>query len=168
MAPPIAIESEEHLQRLVQENDKLIAGWFPVGEDGDPTSEKAFEQLPAAAEGGFALLCRIDPVSIPAANLLPDGWETSEGDQQEPCCFFYSAGKMVRSNAYYTGWRYRGESIVVHKSASSTPSSGPDAHRAPGFLARRVLVVCIAGWYPLAQAGVTLVPAPHDSGQSLK
>ncbi|CAM9130807.1 unnamed protein product [Ectocarpus sp. 6 AP-2014] len=95
MAPPIAIESEEHLQRLVQENDKLIAGWIPVGEDGDPTAKEAFEQLPAAAEGGLALLCRIDPGSIPAANLLPDGWETSEGDQQEPCWFFYSAGKMV-------------------------------------------------------------------------
>ncbi|CAM9288404.1 unnamed protein product [Ectocarpus sp. 12 AP-2014] len=95
MAPPIAIESEEHLQRLVQENDKLVAGRFPVGEDDDPTTEEAFEQLPAAAEGGLALLCRIDPESIPAANLLPDGWETSEGDQQEPCWFFYSAGKMV-------------------------------------------------------------------------
>ncbi|CAB1103079.1 unnamed protein product [Ectocarpus sp. CCAP 1310/34] len=95
MAPPIAIESEEHLQRLVQENDKLIAGRFPVGEDDDPTTEEAFEQLPAAAEGGLALLCRIDPGSIPAANLLPDGWETSEGDHQEPCWFFYSAGKMV-------------------------------------------------------------------------
>ncbi|CBJ49215.1 conserved unknown protein [Ectocarpus siliculosus] len=95
MAPPIAIESEEHLQRLVQENDKLIAGWIPAGEDGEPTAEEAFEQLPADAEGGLALLCRIDPGIIPAANLLPDGWETSEGDQQEPCWFFYSAGKMV-------------------------------------------------------------------------
>ncbi|CAM9927277.1 unnamed protein product [Ectocarpus sp. 4 AP-2014] len=96
MVPPIAVESEEHLQRLVQENDKVIAGRFSVGESGDPTTEEAFEQLPAAAEGGLALLCcRIDPGSIPAANLLPDGWETSEGDQQEPCWFFYSAGKMV-------------------------------------------------------------------------
>ncbi|CAM9480697.1 unnamed protein product [Ectocarpus fasciculatus] len=99
MAPPIAIESEEHLQRLVQENGKLIAGWFPVGEDGDATTEKAFQQLPApaaAAEGGLTILCRIDPGSIPAvANLLPSEWETSEGGQQEPCWFFYSAGKMV-------------------------------------------------------------------------
>ncbi|CAM9243051.1 unnamed protein product [Ectocarpus sp. 13 AM-2016] len=95
MVPPIAIESEEHLQRLVQENEKLIAGRFPVGEGDDLTTEEAFEQLPAAAEGGLAQLCRIDPGSIPAANLLPDGWETSEGDQQEPCWFFYSAGEMV-------------------------------------------------------------------------
>lgn len=125
MAPPIAIESEEHLQRLVQENDKLIAGWFPVGEDGDPTAaEKAFEQMLAAAVGGLApLLCRIDPRSVPAANLLPNEWETSEGGEQKPCWFFYSAGKMVRANAYGTAiWRYI---CCCSTSASSTPSSYP-------------------------------------------
>lgn len=133
MAPPIAIESEEHLQRLVQENDKLIAGWFPVGEDGDATTEKAFQQLPAAAaEGGLTMLCRIDPGSIPAvANLLPSEWETSEGDQQEPCWFFYSAGKMVRAVPRTGSTMYRGVICCCSTSVQvrhHTPPRGPGLH----------------------------------------
>lgn len=98
------IESLDHLQRLVQSNDTLIASCFS-GSSGDADSKKKSDEL--GVHSLASLLCRVDFNKVSAADLsLPDGAKAGaqgdgRGGGEVAWWLFFSGGKMVRA-----GWRW--------------------------------------------------------------
>lgn len=101
MSPPEEVESEDYLQRFVQEHAHVIASYVPGGseEGGDDSKQqqKALEELELVAS---LAACHISsPRTIAAAGIvLPDAADAAEGrgeGRQEVWWLFFRDGQMV-------------------------------------------------------------------------
>lgn len=92
MATPVEVESEDHLQRLVQKYDTVIVSCFPDSKDGDSEQDLHQELISNLTS---TVLCRIHLNTVRAAGLLLPG--DHEGGEEDVWWLFFRGGEMVRT-----------------------------------------------------------------------